>query len=290
MYTYVMDHRYRKLLAVAETGSFSAAAKKLRVSQPAITLSIASLERSLGTKLCARNRSEIELTDSGKIVLQTSKKIASEINKMQYLLAENKTKPSFHIGIIDTIAQLLFTSQATNVLLKDIEISVDNSKRILADLLANDIDAGLITGQGTELSKDFIVTNKLAEEFVLVRSPNVPKISSAEIHDWLAFNKDSTSYTHFSKLFKKMGLRVTPIFFSTSMEILKAMAISGKGTALLPTHLVKDSVNTNQLVVIDAKPMYRPIWTVLLKDRSSDDVSKLANQIDRLLVKSAINT
>jgi DNA-binding transcriptional LysR family regulator len=285
-----MDHRYRKLLAVAETGSFSAAAKKLRVSQPAITLSIASLERSLGVKLCRRNKSEIELTESGKLVIQTAKKIANEINKMQSQLAENTTKSQLHVGIIDTIAQLLFASPKTGVLLKNIEISVDNSKRILTDLLANDIDAGLITGQSAELGKDFTVTNKLAEEFVFVRSPKIHNSNDSEIHDWLAFNKDSTSFTHFSKFFKKIGLQVTPIFFSTSMEILKDMAISGKGTALLPSHLVKDSINSNQLVVVDIKPMYRPIWAVILKDRSSSDVAKLTDQIDRLLIKSTLNT
>jgi DNA-binding transcriptional LysR family regulator len=51
-----MDHRYKKFLAVAETGSFSAAAKKLHVTQPAITLAIGSLERAFGVKLYTRKK------------------------------------------------------------------------------------------------------------------------------------------------------------------------------------------------------------------------------------------
>lgn len=281
-----MDHRYRKLLAVAETGSFSAAAKELRVSQPAITLSIASLERNLGVKLCIRKKSVIELTESGKIVVQTARKISGEINKMQTRLAENDSPAQYQIGIIDTVAQLIFAAPKNSLLLKNIEISVDNSRRILAELLANHIDAGLITGQPTGLSKDFIITNKHTEEFVFVRSPKILDASSSDIHDWLAFNKDSTSYKHFTKLFKKMGLNVTPIFFSTSMEILKEMAIAGKGTALLPKHIVQDSLDSNRLVLVQSKPIFRPIWTVMRKDHSNSGLSKLATQVDHLLSKS----
>ncbi len=284
-----MDHRYRKLLAVAETGSFSAAAKQLHVSQPAITFSIASLERSLGVKLCVRKKSAVELTERGLIVVHSAKKIAAEINKMQTRIAQHDSPTHFQVGIIDTVAQLIFSVPKNISLLKNIEVSVDNSNRILSELLANEIDAGLITGQPTDLGKDIIITNKHAEEFIFVCSPDLAKPGLiSNINDWLAFNKDSTSYSHFSKLFKKLGLNVTPVFYSTSIEILKDMALAGKGTALLPRHIVSDSLQNHQLVIVKTKPLYRPIWTVIRKDNSSRALETLANQVDSLLAKSKL--
>ena len=60
------DFRLRVFMAVAETGSFTRAAKALNVSQPAISNHISILEKEAGVQLFIRARSEAFLTDSGK--------------------------------------------------------------------------------------------------------------------------------------------------------------------------------------------------------------------------------
>jgi DNA-binding transcriptional LysR family regulator len=279
-----MDHRYRKFLAVAETGSFSEAAKKLRVTQPAITLAIASLERAFGTKLYIRKKYAVELTNQGKIVALSSKKIAAEIDKMKIELAKASATKQFQIGIIDSIAHLLYASQDTS-LLSNIEVMVDNSKRIIAEVLADKIDIGVITGQPIALSKEVSTYKVQDEEFVFVCAPFLaPASSVSKIDDWLAINQDSTSYRHFVKLFKKEKLEVGAVFYSTSMELLKEMAVAGKGTALLPRHLVRQSLDNGTLEVVHTKPMYRPIWVVSRKDIDQPDVQKFISQLNTLLL------
>src|SRR6185437_309706 len=86
LYTTAMDHRYRKFLAVAETGSFSAAAGRLRVTQPAITIAVASLEHSLGVKLYVRRHKPLELTAEGRAVVEAARKIAREDDTMRAAL------------------------------------------------------------------------------------------------------------------------------------------------------------------------------------------------------------
>lgn len=56
-------------VAVADLLSFSRAAKRLRLSQPAVSQSIARLERELGLRLLERTSREVQLTDSGKVLL-----------------------------------------------------------------------------------------------------------------------------------------------------------------------------------------------------------------------------
>lgn len=280
-----MDHRYKKFLAVAETGSFSAAAKKLHVTQPAITLAIGSLERAFGVKLYTRKKYSVELTEQGKVVASAAKKINLEIFKMLQDLERHDNK-TYNVGIIDTIAHLVYRSPEDN-LLSNINVMVDNSKQIIAALLSDSIDIGVITGQPKSLGKELSVLRLHNEEFVFVSAPNTVSDKAVNcINDWLAVNKESTSYSHFTKLFKNIGLSVTPVFHSTSVELLKEMAIAGKGTALLPKHLVNESISNGLLAIVKTKPIYRPIWAVVKSSdnrQSNDDISVY---IDNLLTSS----
>ena len=56
---------FRTFIRVAETESFSAAARELRVGQPAISKQIAALEEHLGTRLLQRSTRSLALTDEG---------------------------------------------------------------------------------------------------------------------------------------------------------------------------------------------------------------------------------
>jgi DNA-binding transcriptional LysR family regulator len=57
---------FRIFVAVAEAGSYSAAARRLRISHPTVGREIASLESQLGTKLFARSNEGLVLTDEGR--------------------------------------------------------------------------------------------------------------------------------------------------------------------------------------------------------------------------------
>ncbi len=283
-----MDHRFKKFYEVARYKSFSAAALALGKSQPAITLAIGSLERSLGVKLFERNRYDVELTKEGKIVLESATKIFKEDELLHKKLAKLIIHPSRHIGIIDSIAYLLYSSAKDSNILSGLEIMVDNSKKIISDLLTDKIDLGLITGQLGYVPKDIRVKKLHTEKFVFVCSPKLKsKNRESKIDDWLAFNLDSTTYAHFTKQFRKLGLNIQPVFYSTSLELLKDMALTGRGTALLPYHMVKEDIASGRLIKIKTPPLTRPIWAIARKkNRSSvDDLSK---QVNNLLI--AANT
>lgn len=57
---------YKVFCIVAESGTFSKAAEKLYISQPAITQTIKKLEEQIGGQLFYRNNSGVELTEEGK--------------------------------------------------------------------------------------------------------------------------------------------------------------------------------------------------------------------------------
>lgn len=59
------DFRLKVFLTVAESGSFTAAANKLGISQPAVSQNVAELEKELDSQLFDRSPARVTLTEKG---------------------------------------------------------------------------------------------------------------------------------------------------------------------------------------------------------------------------------
>ena len=70
------DFKLKVFLKVSELGSFTTAARSLGISQPAVSQTIAELEKSLGGSLLDRSRKgEIQLTEKGRVLESFAKTI-----------------------------------------------------------------------------------------------------------------------------------------------------------------------------------------------------------------------
>ena len=69
------DFRLKVFMTVAQEGSFTKAAAKLNVSQPAVSQHISELEKTTGVKLFERLRGEVALTEQGRIFQIHAKRI-----------------------------------------------------------------------------------------------------------------------------------------------------------------------------------------------------------------------
>ena len=83
------DKRLKIFAAVVENLSFTAAASSLGLTQPAVSQSIAELEKSLGVQLFDRNRGEVVLTPHGRLFEGYARQIMH-----WYKAAENAFHPS----------------------------------------------------------------------------------------------------------------------------------------------------------------------------------------------------
>ena len=69
------------LLRVAEAGSLSAAARDLKVRQPAVSKTIAALEAQLGVRLLVRTTRKLSLTEAGAAYLERARRALSEVEE-----------------------------------------------------------------------------------------------------------------------------------------------------------------------------------------------------------------
>ncbi len=85
----------RYVLAVADNGSFHAAAKKLYVSQPSLSHGIKELERELGTQLFERTRQGIFLTKTGTAFVQKARKIVGDVESLHRYFTNEPPSPRY---------------------------------------------------------------------------------------------------------------------------------------------------------------------------------------------------
>ena len=71
----------RYFVAVAEEKSFTQAAKRLGIKQPPLSLQIRKLEKEMGTQLLYRGTRDVELTSTGRLLLEEARAILHHVEQ-----------------------------------------------------------------------------------------------------------------------------------------------------------------------------------------------------------------
>lgn len=85
--------------AVADTRSFTAAAKKLKLTQSSVSQQIIALERGLGVQLLRRSNKFVGLTTAGEIFLQCARQVIDNLDRVRGMLADQSKTASGHLSI-----------------------------------------------------------------------------------------------------------------------------------------------------------------------------------------------
>ena len=94
------------LIAIAETGSLSAAARKLHLTQPALTASLQRLEVAVGVGLVKRHSRGAVLTEEGQYVLHKARDVVHDIGQIALARDQLALEPAgeIHLGLPTTVA------------------------------------------------------------------------------------------------------------------------------------------------------------------------------------------
>lgn len=92
-------HFMAVFVAVAETGSFAAAARRLHTSPPAVTRAVTALEQHLGVRLLSRTTRVVRLTEAGGRYLDDARRILGEIDEAEQAAAGINAEPRGRLSI-----------------------------------------------------------------------------------------------------------------------------------------------------------------------------------------------
>lgn len=95
-------HHVRYFVAIAQSGSFTAAAEVAFVTQPTLSSAIAKLEAELGVSLFERSARGVRLTDAGQRFLPRARAILKEmeIARAAFKGGEKKVSPRVRVGLL----------------------------------------------------------------------------------------------------------------------------------------------------------------------------------------------
>lgn len=239
---------------IAEFGSFSAAAKQLHLTQPAISKRIASLESYLGSPLFDRLGKRILLTPAGERLLPQAQHILLAMadaahavhNLHKQTVGELRLATSHHIGL-HRLAPILrrfnldYAQVTLAIRFEDSEAAYELVRRAAVELavvtLNPDGDAEL---QRRELWRDPLVFIA-ARDHALAQQTQV---SLSELAEQACILPGLDTYTGriADALFRAEGLTLKPAMATNYLETIGMLVSTGIGWSLLPRSMLVPSL------------------------------------------------
>ncbi len=181
-----ISHRQLKMFAVlAKYLNFTHAAKKLHVTQPAISMQIKQLEAELGLPLFEHIGKKMYLTSAGEETLRYAKNILSELSELNYAINDLKGIKKGHLRIAVANSLSFLASRIISEFLSiypEINISLEagNRKQQIELLGQNTVDLAIMGQAPQNLN---VVSERILEtQIIPVGSPTHPLKDCEAIH------------------------------------------------------------------------------------------------------------
>lgn len=229
---------------VARTEHITKAAHELRIAQPALSMTIARLERDLGVPLFDRLNRGITLNAYGKTFLKSVNTVLSTLTQSRQELldlagVERGTLSIATTSLDEDFSEMIrsFVSQYPSIRFRIIQLSEDETKLEL--LNSGDIDFGFIN-QIIECDNVDSV-ELLQEELLLAASPEHPFSSAQTIsltdlsHESFVLLKENHSIRkHCDELFEKTGFVPKIVCECDEISAVRNLVHAGLGISFLP--------------------------------------------------------
>ena len=154
----------RAFIAVAQTGSFTRAATRLHLSQPALTVQVRRLEETVGVKLFDRNSRSVALTPAGRELLPMLQK---SLHDMEHVLIDARELGNGSSGTVRIACLPTFAASVLPELVQEIKKAVPRVSFLVRDVVASmvntlvrseEADIGLTGGDFTDTAFDVLFT------------------------------------------------------------------------------------------------------------------------------------
>lgn len=242
-----------EFVAVAETESFTAAAKRLEISTAQVSRQVSALEKRLETKLFHRTTRKVSVTEVGNIYYRHCRLALDGLEEAQRAITDLQRIPKgkLHVTAPVTYGENPIASLINNFVLKypdlDVRLHLTNQKLNLVD---EGFDLAIRLGK---LEDSTMIAKRLASRTQYVcASPTyltkfgVPhSLSELDHHNCL---QGTLEYWHFQEQGKVRNIRVKGNIKCNSGRALVDAALKGIGIVQLPDYYVLPSIKSGALV------------------------------------------
>lgn len=285
MNQWINYHHLFYFKTIAEEGTVSKAAEKLRLGQPTLSAQLKQLEEMLGVQLFERHHKKLELTEQGKVALDYSRNIFRMGSEMYEVLHDRlkPLKPSLHIGALDSVSKqivLQLVKHAFRISPCQITLSEGKSDELLRQLTSHRMDLMVTNFLPTGTDAKGLYPKSIAKKnvafygaakFKSLRKGFPKSISGQPMILPTYDSKLRQDLDHWAKL-NKIELNI--IIESQDISMKKLMATSEIGLIATATHTVTGQVLRGELVEIgQLQGVYEELFLVTAQRKMENSIA-----------------
>jgi molybdate transport repressor ModE-like protein len=274
--------RMRVLREVVSSGSFSAAAEALHLSQSAVSQQIAALEREVGMPLLERTSGGPKLTAAGETLMDHGDAVIARLEEAERELSQIAGLEGGRLRVacfpsasatLMTHALALFRQRFPNV---ELEFSEQEPEDSFPGLKRGDFDLIVVFDYPDfplEFDRDTDAEMVYEEPMWVALPPGHPLAAAKSVRiedladeDWLCGARPSSCRTQVLQLGRDAGFEPRISFQSEDYNVLKGFVAGGLGVTVLP-ELAADHPEIELRDIRGAKPTRR-VWAVTRENES----------------------
>jgi LysR family transcriptional activator of nhaA len=271
-------HHLRYFRAVAHDGNLTRAAERLNLSQSALSIQIKQLEERLGHALFERRGRQLYLTEAGRIALDHADTIFATGDELLQTLRQTGTaRRAIRIGALATLSrnfQLEFIRPLLDRTDVELILRSGSTAELLSALETLNLDIVLLTQPPSADAVTPFVSEQLYQQRVsLIGKPALAngRQSLGQMltqHPMILPTLESGVRLQFEALAARLG--VTPQIAAEveDMAMMRLLARSGVGLAVMPPIVVQQELETGMLSELDTLPgIVETFYAVQIKRR-----------------------
>ena len=268
-------HHLHYFWAVATDGNLTRTAKRLRVSQSALSAQIRQLEEHLGLSLFRREARRLVLTEAGQLVCGYADEIFAAGRELVSTVKAGRNRHSLlRLGAVSTLSRNFQESFIRPLLEQSrtkLRIASGSTAELLARLAAHDLDVVLSNrAVRRDAAHPWRCRRVAQQEVSIVGHPRAARFRFP--HDLVGTpmilpGADSEIRVEFDALCEQIGIELTILAEVDDMATLRLLARDTRAAALVPSVVVRDELQAGVLRELCVVPGLRETFYAITVDR-----------------------
>ncbi len=270
-------YRLRIFVEVANSLNFSSAARRLFLTQPAVSQHIGVLERALGTPLFTHRRRQIALTEAGAALAAQARVLIAAAEAAEAALAGQGVTAGAPLRIAGSLGwEYILSFPLAKFRVEHADVRIQAAFRPAPEtheaLTAQRVSLAFLMGDPLDTRFE---TRKVGDcEVILVAPPRHPLLKQCPIAvqalhgiDFISFGQEP--WRHFGdRDLRRLGVRPHYVAELASTEAIKRAVQAGVGVSMLLAPAVEEELARNQLVRIPLSGLRitQPLFTSRARD------------------------
>jgi len=250
----------RAFVAIAESGTFTAGALRVHVTQAAISMQIRQLENEIGAKVFVRAPRHVILTEAGEQLLRRARHILREHDAALDEIAELAGAERGRLRIGSASAMVL-TDQLPGILkdlrkqhpAADIAVTSGTSEVLVDQILAGEVDVAFVS---LPVDVRGIKTERLSEDqLVAIASPRHKLAKQRTISAYtlagerlILGERGGNTRRLIDQFFAQAGVTLRVAMELSRQQAIKRMVEEDMGVGIVPLQSVKEEVDKGRLI------------------------------------------